>query len=242
MKVDMHVHTCYSKDATLSLETIIESCRLRGLDGVVIADHNTIAGALALQEIAPCPPAPGLSRARTGWQVPGQATTCQGRPLLVIVGEEIDTTKGEILGLFLKEEIPGGFTPEEAIARIREQGGLVGVSHPLDRLRRAAMRRVALLDILDELDFLEGFNSRVTFPSDNRKAQALAQAHGLPITAGSDAHTAYEIGQAYLEMPSFNGRGGFLEALKEGQIFGRLTPPWIHIVTTWTKLRAKLLG
>ena len=215
MKVDMHVHTCYSKDATLSLETIIESCRLRGLDGVAIADHNTIAGALALQEIA---------------------------PLLVIVGEEIDTTKGEILGLFLKEEIPGGFTPEEAMARIREQGGLVGVSHPLDRLRRAAMRRVALLDILDELDFLEGFNSRVTFPSDNRKAQALAQAHGLPITAGSDAHTAYEIGQAYLEMPSFNDREGFLEALKEGQIFGRLTPPWIHIVTTWTKLRAQLLG
>jgi len=215
MKVDMHVHTCYSKDATLSLETIIESCRLRGLDGVAIADHNTIAGALALQEIA---------------------------PLLVIVGEEIDTTKGEILGLFLKEEIPGGFTPEEAMARIRAQGGLVGVSHPLDRLRRSAMRRVALLDILDELDFLEGFNSRVTFPSDNRKAQALAQAHGLPITAGSDAHTAYEIGQAYLEMPSFNGREGFLEALKEAQIFGRLTPLLIHIVTTWTRLRAKLLG
>jgi len=158
MKVDMHVHTCYSKDATLSLETIMESCEQRGLDGVAITDHNTIAGALALKEIA---------------------------PFLVIVGEEIDTTKGEILGLFLKEEIPGGLMPEEAMARIREQGGLVGVSHPLDRLRRSAMRQVALLDILDELDFLEGFNSRVTFPSDNRKAQALAQAQGLPITAGS---------------------------------------------------------
>lgn len=213
MKVDMHVHTCYSKDATLSLETIMESCERRGLDGAAITDHNTIAGALALKEIA---------------------------PFLVIVGEEIDTTRGEILGLFLKEEIPGGLMPEEAMARIREQGGLVGVSHPLDRLRRSAMRQVALLDILDELDFLEGFNSRVTFPSDNRKAQALAQARGLPITAGSDAHTAYEIGRAYVEMSNFNGREGFLEALKEAQIFGRLSPPWIHLVSTWTKLRRRL--
>jgi len=221
MKVDMHVHTCYSKDATLSLETIIETCQRRGLDGVAITDHNTIAGALALKEIAP---RPGKYR---------------GRPFLVIVGEEIDTTKGEILGLFLKEEIPGGLTPDEAMAHIREQGGLVGVSHPLDRLRRSAMGQVALLEIIDELDFLEGFNSRVTFPSDNRTAQALAQAQGLPMTAGSDAHTTYEIGRAYVEMPNFNGREDFLEALKEAQIFGRLTPPWIHIVTTWTKLRAK---
>lgn len=213
MKVDMHVHTCYSKDATLSLETIMESYERRGLDGVAITDHSTIAGALALKEIA---------------------------PFLVIVGEEIETTRGEILGLFLKEEIPGGLRPEEAMARIREQGGLVGVPHPLDRLRRSAMRQVALLDILDELDFLEGFNSRVTFPSDNRKAQALAQARGLPITAGSDAHTAYEIGRAYVEMPNFNGREGFLEALKEAQIFGRLSPPWIHLVSTWTKLRRRL--
>jgi len=219
MKIDMHVHTRYSKDATLSLEAIIESCRQRGLDGVAITDHNTIAGALALKEIAPRP---------------------GGRPFLVIVGEEIDTTKGEILGLFLKEAIPGGLTPEEAMARIREQGGLVGVSHPLDRVRRLAMRQPALLDILEELDFLEGFNSRVTFPSDNRKAQALAQAQGLPITAGSDAHTAYEIGRAYVEMLNFNGQEGFLEALKEAQIFGRLTPPWIHLVTTWTKLRRRL--
>lgn len=213
MKVDMHVHTCYSKDAILSLETIMESCERRGLDGVAITDHNIIAGALALKEIA---------------------------PFLVIVGEEIETTRGEILGLFLKEEIPGGLMPEEAMARIREQGGLVGVSHPLDRLRRSAMRQVALFDILDELDFLEGFNSRVTFPSDNRKAQALAQAQGLPITAGSDAHTAYEVGRAYVEVPSFNGREDFLEALKEAQIFGRLSPPWIHLLSTWTKLRRRL--
>lgn len=222
MKVDMHVHTHYSEDATLSLETIMETCRRRGLDGVAITDHNTIAGALALKEIAS---RPGKYR---------------GRPFLIIVGEEIETTKGEVLGLFLTEEIPGGLRPKEAMARIREQGGLVGVSHPLDRLRRSAMGRVALLDILDELDFLEGFNSRVTFPSDNRRAQKLAQDRGLPITAGSDAHTAYEIGRAYVEMPNFNGPEDFLESLAQGGIVGHLTPPWIHIVTTWAKLRRRL--
>ncbi len=231
MKIDMHVHTHYSEDTTLSLETIMETCRRRGLDGVAITDHNTIAGALALKKIAPWPLA----------QVtPGRAGNYRGRPFLIIVGEEIDTTKGEILGFFLKEEIPGGLRPQEAMARIREQGGLVGVSHPLDRLRRAAMGRVALLDILDELDFLEGFNSRVTFPSDNHRVQKLAQDRGLPITAGSDAHTAYEIGRAYVEMPPFNGPEDFLESLVQGRIVGYLTPPWIHILTTWTKLRAKL--
>ncbi len=222
MKVDMHVHTCYSVDATLSLETIMESCRRRGLDGVAITDHDTIAGALALKE-------------RARWP-----TTCQDKPFLVIVGEEIETTKGEILGFFLKEEIPGGLTPEEAIARTREQGGLVGVSHPLDRVRRSALGQKVLLEIWEELDFFEGFNSRVTFPSDNRKAQALAQARGLPITAGSDAHIAYEVGRAYVEMPPFNGQKDFLESLAQGRIVGHLTPPWVHIVTTWAKLRRRL--
>lgn len=212
MKVDMHLHTCYSEDATLSLEAIVEACQHRGLDGVAVTDHNTITGALALQEIA---------------------------PFLVIVGEEIETMRGEILGFFLREEIQEGLKPEEAIGRIREQGGLVGVSHPLDRVRRSAMGQKALLDILDEIDFLEGFNSRVIFPSDNRKAQRLAQARGLPMTAGSDAHTAYEIGRAYVEMPPFNGPEDFLESLAQGRIVGHLTPSWIHILTTWTRLRAK---
>lgn len=224
MKVDMHVHTCYSEDATLSLETIIETCQRRGLDGVAITDHDTIAGALALKEIAPWP------------------TTCQGRPFLVIVGEEIETTKGEILGLFLKEEIPGGLTPEEAMDRIREQRGLVGVPHPLDRVRRSALGQKALLEIWEELDFLEGFNSRVLLPGDNLRAQNFAQAKGLPLTAGSDAHTTYEIGRAYVEMPPFNDPEGFLKGLAQGRIVGHLTPPWIHILTTWARLRRRLLS
>ncbi len=213
LRIDMHVHTCYSPDSDLSLEMLMEACWRKGLDGVAITDHNTIAGALRLRQMA---------------------------PFLVIVGEEIETTRGEILGLFLEEAIPPELGPQDAIAAVRAQGGLVGVSHPLDRLRRSAMGQASLLEIIEGIDFLEGFNSRVTFPSDNRRAQELALTRGLPITAGSDAHTAYELGRAYVEVADFNQGEEFLEALKEGDVFGRLTPLWIHLITTWAKLRRRL--
>ncbi len=213
MKFDLHVHTCYSADCSLPLEEIIETCLRKGLDGIAIADHNTISGALALKEIA---------------------------PFAVIVGEEIDTNQGEILALFLREEIPSGLELREAVAHVKEQGGLVGVPHPLDSIRRSALGWKRTLEIIEGLDFLEGFNSRVLFPSDNHRAQALAEARGLPMTAGSDAHTAYELGRAYVEIPPFDGPEGFLESLAQGSIAGHLTPPWIHLATTWERIRGKL--
>lgn len=214
-KVDFHVHTCYSGDSLTSLEAVIEACRGRGLDKVAITDHNTIAGALALSEMAPD---------------------------LVIVGEEIKTKVGEIIAYFLTEEVPKGLPLEEAIARVRQQGGVVGVPHPLDRLRREALGRTHLLSIIEQVDLLEVFNARTVFPADNRRALELAREHGLLATAGSDAHTPGEIGQAYVEMPAFNDRDEFLRSLAEGQIVGRLTSPLIHLASTWAKLVEKLRG
>jgi len=214
-KVDFHVHTCYSGDSLTSLEAVIEACRGRGLDKVAITDHNTIAGALALSEMAPD---------------------------LVIVGEEIKTKVGEIIAYFLTEEVPKGLPLEEAIARVRQQGGVVGVPHPLDRLRREALGRTHLLSIIEQVDLLEVFNARTVFPADNRRALELAREHGLLATAGSDAHTPGEIGQAYVEMPAFNDRDEFLRSLAQGQIVGRLTSPLIHLASTWAKLVEKLRG
>ncbi len=210
MKVDLHVHTCYSDDSLTPLEAIIEACHRRGIDKVAITDHNCIAGALALREMAPD---------------------------LIIVGEEIKTAAGEIMGLFLKEEIPKGLSPEETIARIREQGGLVCVPHPLDQLRRSALRRASLLAILDQVDMLEVFNSRTPLPWDNWRAEELARQRGLLRTAGSDAHTAWEIGHAYVEMPPFDGEEEFLRSLAQGRIVGRLSCPLAHLASTWAKLR-----
>ncbi len=208
MKVDFHVHTCYSGDSFTSLEAVVEACRKRGLGKVAITDHNTIAGALALSEMAPD---------------------------LVIVGEEIKTDVGEIIAYFLEEEVPKGLPVQEAIARVREQGGLVGVPHPLDRLRREAMGLTHLLTIIEQVDMLEAFNARTTFPVDNHRVLDLAREWGLLATAGSDAHVPWEIGHAYVEMPAFEGKDEFLRSLAQGQIVGRLTTPLIHLTSTWAK-------
>ncbi len=212
-KVDFHVHTCYSKDSRTPLEAVIEACRKRGLDKVAITDHNTIAGALALQKMAPD---------------------------LVIVGEEIKTEVGEIIAYFLEEEVPKGLPLQEAIARVRQQGGVVGVPHPLDRLRREAIGLTHLLTIIEQVDLLEVFNARTIFPADNRRALELARQHGLLATAGSDAHIAREIGQAYVEMPPFNDKDEFLRSLAQGRVVGSLTTPFTHLASTWAKLIEKL--
>jgi len=213
MKVDLHVHTCYSRDSLTPLEAVIEAARARGLDKVAITDHNCLAGALALREMA---------------------------PEMTIVGEEIATTAGEIIAYFLKEEIPAGLSPEEAIARVREQGGVVGIPHPLDRLRREAMGRARVLRILHLVDALEVFNSRTLLPADNRRAEELARANGLLQTAGSDAHTVWEIGHACVEMPLFGGKEEFLRSLAQGRIVGHVTCPLIHLISTWAKVRKRM--
>ncbi len=212
-KVDFHVHTCYSRDSFTSLEAVIEACRKRGLDKVAITDHNTIAGALALREMAPD---------------------------LVIVGEEIKTEVGEIIGYFLEEEVPKGLPLQEAIRRVREQGGVVGVPHPLDRLRREAIGMTHLLTIIEQVNLLEVFNARTILPADNRRALELARQHGLLATAGSDAHMACEIGHAYVEMPPFNDKDEFLQSLSQGRVVGSLTSPLAHLASTLAKLIEKL--
>ncbi|HID86936.1 MAG TPA: PHP domain-containing protein [Anaerolineae bacterium] len=215
IRIDLHVHTRYSGDCLTSFQAIIEACRRRGLGGVAITDHNRLEGALAFREVAPFP---------------------------VIVGEEVDTSEGEIIGLFLKEEIPRGLTPEETVTRIKEQGGLVYIPHPMDRVRRSALRRGALERILDQVDAIEVFNARVTFPADNEEARRYAQEHGLPQGAGSDAHTPGEIGRAYVEMEPFNDPEEFLRHLAQGRVVGRLSSPLVHLASTRAKLYRRLRG
>jgi predicted metal-dependent phosphoesterase TrpH len=213
MRADLHVHTCYSPDSITSLEDVIETARRRGLDKIAVTDHNRLEGALRLREIA---------------------------PELVIVGEEIRTTEGELLCFFLEEEVPRGLSPEETIARVRDQGGVVGISHPMDQMRREAMGQRALTRIRDQLDCVEVFNARCLLSVDNRRVAAWAAELGLPGTAGSDAHHAIEIGRAYVEMPPFTGGDEFLRKLALGRVRGRLSPLWVHFFSTWAKIRRHL--
>ncbi len=215
MRLDLHVHTSHSSDSHQTPGEIIAAVQRRGMDGLAITDHNTIAGALELCAMAPFP---------------------------VIVGEEIKTAEGEITGLFLCRPVPPGLSPEETIAAIREQGGLVYVPHPLDSLRRSALRRRALERILDQVDVLEVFNARTLVPQHNQQARQLALAHGLAMGAGSDAHVPYEIGRGLVEVEVLDGPASFLAALRRGQATGVLTTPLIHVVTTLTKLRGRVTG
>lgn len=211
-KVDLHVHTCCSPDSLSSFEAVLEACRRQGLHKIAVTDHNTIAGALTLREMA---------------------------PERIIVGEEVRTTQGELLALFIEEEIPPGLSPRETIERIKAQGGLVGVSHPFDRIRREAMGEY-VRDIAEALDFIEVFNARTLLSSDDERALELAQEWGIPASAGSDAHIPWEIGRAYVELAPFNDKEEFLNALLKGRIRGHRSPLWVHFFSTWAKLKPRV--
>lgn len=204
MRLDLHVHTCYSEDCWVPLERIAAAVAEKPIDAIAVMDHNEIEGAVRLAEMAPFP---------------------------VIVGEEIASQAGEIAGLFLKDLIPPGLSLEETIGLIREQGGLVYAPHPLARDVPRALGRDNLLAILDQVDIIEGFNARILHRADNLAAQALALERDIPLAAGSDAHFIREIGRAGVEMDSFNSPREFLQNLPAGSLFGRSTPYLYSLVT-----------
>lgn len=207
--VELHSHTHWSKDCVVSFEKIIELCRQRNLHKIAITDHNTADGALAMQQLA---------------------------PELVIAGEEIMTTQGELLGYFMQETIPAGLTPQETIRRLRDQGAVISVSHPFDRLRKGAWDEDDLRRIIDQVNAIETFNARCMFPQDNDKALAFAATHQRLGTVGSDAHTAVEYGQAYLQMRPFeNNAVDFLDALREAEPVTGLSSWRVHLGSTTAK-------
>ena len=202
-------------DCNTPLEKIIERCLELGINCIAIADHGTAEGALKMQKLA---------------------------PFTVIVAEEILTPYGEIMGMFLKETIPSRIPVEQALSEIRSQGGLVNIPHPLDTFRGSAMGAKALKDIMSQIDIMEVFNSRSPLLRTSARALAFAQKHSIVQSAGSDAHTAYEIGNSYVEMPEFTGKDDFLQALAQGKITGHRTNPLIHFNSAWAKLKYKVLN
>ncbi len=213
LKADLHIHTEYSIDCDMSLEQIISRCQEMGIDCIAIADHGTAEGALKMQSIA---------------------------PFTVIVAEEILTTHGEIMGMFLKETIPSGLSVEQTISQIKAQGALVNIPHPFDVFRPSVLDSSKIEISAEQIDLIEVFNSRYFLLRSSVKAQTFAEKYGIPQSAGSDAHTPHEIGNAYIEIPEFNGRDDFLRALKKGRILGHRTSPLVHFNSTWARLKSNL--
>ena len=212
LRVDLHTHTHYSPDGITSPQRFVDACQRKGITCVAVTDHNTIQGALAVQKVA---------------------------PFRVIVGEEIRSAEGEIIGLFLTEDVPPGLSARETIERIRAQSGLVSLPHPLDRFRGGVgAERLAQLAPL--VDIVEVMNARTTLGRDNDGAARLADEHGLVGVAVSDAHSPWEMGRAYVEAPDFEGPPDLLEALRWGTLAGRPSTPLVHLISRYAALRRKL--
>jgi predicted metal-dependent phosphoesterase TrpH len=196
VRVDLHVHSAASFDCRVEPEHVARRCRSLGLAPIFLTDHDTIAGAQALR---------------------------RGDPDGVVVGQEVTTTEGELIGLFLERPVPSGLTPDEAARRIADQGGLVYLQHPYDRSRRR-LGEDAIERLAGRIDVVEVFNGRSPETA-NRRAEELCAILGALAGAGSDAHTLEEIGAVYVEMPAFRGPRAFLAGLESARIVRR-PPRW----------------
>jgi predicted metal-dependent phosphoesterase TrpH len=210
VRVDMHLHTHRSFDCLSSPDDILRAARARGIDHVIITDHNEIRGALELKE---------------------------ADPERVIVGEEVKTREGfDVIGIFVQELIPKGTPARETCRRVRDQGGVVYLPHPFDGSRAPDPKQLEAL--LEWIDVVEVHNARCWPGSLNGRAREWAVARGKLMGAGSDAHTIREIGRGFVDLPPFRfDRESFLTSLRHAVPGGQLTSPLLRLASNWAKLR-----
>jgi predicted metal-dependent phosphoesterase TrpH len=191
---DLHLHTSWSHDCQIDVEELLDYAEEQGLGAIAVTDHNVFGGALEAAELA------------------------RERDLVVIPGEEIKTdTQGEVIGLFLHEEIPRGMSFAETIAAIRAQDGVVYLPHPFDRIHTCPDPATVHRHLAD-LDVLEVHNARLLFEAYNDEALRFARKYGLTMGAGSDAHVLQGVGTGVMRMRAFDGRDEFLLSLRTAQV------------------------
>lgn len=213
-KIELHCHTAASPDSLVKVKDLIKIARKRGLDRLAITDHNTIRGALYAKTLD---------------------------PELIIVGEEVLTTKGELLVFFVKEEIPRGLEPLEAIKRLRDQNAFISVSHPFDHLRHG-WQLADLIEITPLVDAIEIFNARSFIPTINDEAKEYARVNNLRGTVGSDAHTLIEVGRATQLIPPFTDSESMRQSFLEPEYLKKSSSPLIRIRSTGAKIAKTIFG
>jgi len=214
LTIETHCHTNASLDSRMKPEELLASCRERGIDRVVVTDHWSLSGALAAKELD---------------------------PQRVIVGEEVLTDKGELLAAFVTELIPRNTPYREAISRLREQGAFIGVSHPFDP-QRSRWTLEDMEELATLVDAIETFNSRNLSPRFNKEAAEFAHRFGLPGTAGSDAHTADEVGHAVMRVPDFADADGLRSVIGQAEFKVESSGPWVRLASRWAKLGKMIVG
>jgi predicted metal-dependent phosphoesterase TrpH len=224
---DFHVHTRFSRDSLLSEDRFIRIALERGLTHVAITNHDNVEGAVAVRDRVV---AEGLEER-----------------LHVILGEEVTSAEGEIVGIYLTQTIPAGLSADETADAIHAQGGLVSIPHPYDPFRRSHIREGPLLRLADagKIDAIEVFNSRVTFARHNDEAAVLAARFNIPGIACSDSHSGLEVAMSFNALPAFESADELRTALGENEWHGSRSTKLIHLTTrwaVWSKAARRRLG
>ena len=215
--LDLNCHSSASFDSVASPDRLMAKAVRIGLTHLAVTDHERIDGALRARDRAP-------------------------HGLTVIVGEEIRSADGDMIGLYLERAVPPGLSAADTAAAIHEQGGLVGLPHPFDRFRssggtQAADQQRTLDALAAVVDYVEIHNARA-YRDANPLATAFAESRGLPGTASSDAHSVMELGVAQTVVPGLvDGSAALLALLPAATIIqGRAS----YLVRGWTPM-AKVL-
>lgn len=213
MRIDFHVHTEYSKDGCIKLDDIEKILKENKIiDAIAITDHNEIEAGLKLKK---------------------------DFKDKIIIGEEIDTGEGEIIGYWLKENIPPLQGIVKTLDDIKNQDGFICIPHPFDQMRSKRIDMVKLEQFINKVNIIEVFNSRNLFNNANENARQFAAKHGLIATAGSDAHYKGEIGNAWVDCKALNSvddSAKVCQAIREGVIKGKRCNISCHIKTKILKL------
>jgi len=212
IKVWFHLHSEYSSDSCLKLKKILELAEKNNIKAVILTDHNNL---VPQDEIAK------IKRIR------------------VILGEEVKTADGEIIGVFLKQKIEPNLSIEETIKKIKEQNGIVIVPHPFDRFRREVIKKEALFRVIEQIEVVEIFNARNLLNSDNKKAKEFAEKYNKVAIVGSDAHSIFEIDKALIELGDFSGPLDFLERLKTAKFYTKKSSLFVHLLSAINKFTRK---
>lgn len=207
LRAEFHIHTCHSHDSLVKIPDLLSTCAKKGINRIAITDHNVISGAFEAKALD---------------------------PEHVVIGEEIETSAGEILGYYMTELVPGGMSPMKTIEALKKQGALISVAHPFDDHRLAFWRSETFAEVLKHVDALEVFNARCINPLFNQKALDCAEENGLLKTVGSDAHSLYELGQANLMVPEFDDAETLRIALRSGEFIGKLSGSWVHMISRYS--------
>jgi dephospho-CoA kinase len=216
VRLDLHMHTRGSRDCLTDPAQMLRRALAIGYERIAITDHDRLGVALRMSE---------------------------RHPDRVIAGEEVKTAEGvDVIGLYLREEIPKGTPARETILRIHSLGGIAYHPPPFAPGKGGGGR------LADELapscDVIEAFNARLHDPALNRRADELAARLGKPRGAGSDAHTVREVGNAFVVVAAHANRpDALLRALAgPARVGGTAASRLVHLASTWAKARKKLPG